>query len=104
MPITDSSNLTKYHRPLTFTHDGKAITVYLDCYDILALSKRRTDGTLRPARPSDDALAHAVKKLLFPGQRGSKGVVTDLVEAVAAIKRAIELEVGECEESASHPN
>ena len=62
------------------------------------------NGTLRTARPSDDALAHAIKKLLFPGQRGSKGVVTDLVEAVAAIKRAIELEVGECEESASHPN
>ena len=95
MSTTDSSHLTRYHRPLTFTHEGKAITVYLDVYDILALSKRRTDGTLRPARPSDDALAHAVKKLLFPGQRGSKGVVTDLVEAVAAIKRAIELEVGD---------
>ena len=95
MPTTDSSNLTKYHRPLTFTHDGKPVTVYLDVYDILALSKRRTDGTLRPARPSDDALAHAVKKLLFPGQRGSKGVVTDLVEARQALDRAIELEVGD---------
>ena len=40
MPTTDSSNLTKYHRPLTITHDGKAITVYLDCYDILALSTK----------------------------------------------------------------
>ena len=72
MPTTDSSNLTKYHRPLTITHEGKAITVYLDCYDILALYKRRTDGTLRPARHSDDALAHAVKKLLFPASNPSE--------------------------------
>lgn len=71
------------------------MTVWLDVYDILALSKRNADGTLRPARASDAALDHAIKKLLCPGQRGAKGVVQDLIEARQAIDRAIELELAE---------
>lgn len=38
------------------------------------------------------AVAHAVKKLLCAGQRGVKDRVKDLEEAVASVKRAIELE------------
>jgi len=38
------------------------------------------------------AVAHAVKKLLCAGQRGVKDRVRDLEEAVASVKRAIELE------------
>ena len=38
------------------------------------------------------ATQHAIKKLLMPGQRGSKSKLNDLEEAYAAIQRAIELE------------
>ena len=37
------------------------------------------------------ATAHAIKKLLAPGQRGTKSLVTDLEEAAASINRAIQL-------------
>jgi hypothetical protein len=40
------------------------------------------------------ATQHAIKKLLMPGQRGSKDALQDLKEAEQAIKRAIELEEG----------
>jgi len=40
------------------------------------------------------AIQHAIKKLLMPGQRGSKDKLQDLKEAEQAIKRAIELEEG----------
>ena len=39
------------------------------------------------------ATAHAIKKLLMPGQRGHKSKANDLEEAHKAIQRAIELEV-----------
>jgi len=38
------------------------------------------------------ARAHAVKKLLLPGQRGTKTVLDDLREARQSVDRAIELE------------
>jgi len=38
------------------------------------------------------AIAHAIKKLLMPGKRGDKDIKTDLLEAIASIERAIELE------------
>ena len=38
------------------------------------------------------AVQHAIKKLLQPGARGHKDVITDLQEAHASIARAIELE------------
>lgn len=38
------------------------------------------------------ATQHAIKKLLMPGQRGTKGVVKDLQEASESIKRAIEMQ------------
>lgn len=38
------------------------------------------------------AVQHAVKKLLMPGQRGTKDRVTDLREAAHSVGRAIQLE------------
>lgn len=53
----------------------------IDIYDILELYKVYNPAT-----------AHAIKKLLMPGQRGNKGVIQDLEEAKQSITRAIELE------------
>lgn len=52
-----------------------------DVYDVI-----KAFGVTNPAT------AHAVKKLLCAGQRGVKGSVQDLQEAITAIERAIELE------------
>lgn len=53
---------------------------YIDVYCILALFK-----------VSSHAIGHAIKKLLVPGQRGSKGYRQDLIEAIASIQREVEL-------------
>lgn len=37
-------------------------------------------------------VGHAIKKLLCAGQRGAKGREKDLLEAIACVKRALELE------------
>jgi hypothetical protein len=42
-------------------------------------------GVTCPAR------AHAIKKLLLPGQRGAKSEVQDLKEALASVSRAIDM-------------
>jgi hypothetical protein len=52
----------------------------IDVYDVLDLW-----GVTCPA------IQHAIKKLLMPGQRGSKDEITDLEEAALAIERAIEM-------------
>jgi len=57
--------------------------VTIDVYDVLNAWKVGCPAT-----------QHAIKKLLMPGQRGSKDVLQDLKEAVEAIQRAIELEEG----------
>lgn len=57
--------------------------VNLDVYDLL--------DAWRVGCP---ATQHAIKKLLMPGQRGSKDKLQDLKEAAEAIQRAIELEEG----------
>jgi len=54
--------------------------VWVDVYDVLM--------AFNVANP---ATAHAVKKLLCPGQRGHKSAAQDLTEARMAIDRAIEL-------------
>lgn len=54
--------------------------VIVDVYDVL-----KAFGVTCPAR------AHAIKKLLAPGQRGAKDTVTDLKESIQSIERAIEL-------------
>lgn len=38
------------------------------------------------------ALAHGVKKMLAPGQRGVKSSIQDKQEAIAALQRSIEIE------------
>lgn len=39
------------------------------------------------------AAQHAIKKMMMPGQRGGKGVITDLEEARQAVVRSIQLQV-----------
>jgi len=89
--LPDRSHLNKYHRPLSLMHEGQRITVWLDAYDLLALAKMRPDGTFQEALPHTAPIDHALKKLLYAGQRGHKGLVQDLREAVQAIERAIEM-------------
>jgi pyruvate/2-oxoacid:ferredoxin oxidoreductase alpha subunit len=54
-----------------------------DVYDILVAY-----GVTNPAD------AHAIKKMLCPGQRGVKGGIQDRQEAIVSLQRAIELEQG----------
>jgi len=65
--------LSKYHVLI----NGKLT----DVYDILVAY-----GVTNPAD------AHAIKKMLCPGQRGVKGGIQDRREAIASLERAIELE------------
>lgn len=53
----------------------------IDVYDVLTAFDVR-----------NPAVQHAVKKLLAPGQRGAKDVLTDLREAMQSIERAIQIE------------
>jgi len=62
--------------------------VTLDVYDVL-----HAFGVTNPAD------AHAIKKMLMPGQRGAKDANQDRREAVQAIERAIALESPEAEPS-----
>ena len=55
-----------------------------DVYDILV--------AYRITNPADQ---HALKKMLKPGQRGSKDGIQDRREAIVSLQRAIELECGE---------
>ena len=56
---------------------------WVDVYDILA--------AYNVTNPAD---AHAIKKMLCPGQRGVKGGIQDRREAIVSLQRAIELEQG----------
>ncbi|MFA5040057.1 MAG: hypothetical protein WC464_00285 [Bdellovibrionales bacterium] len=57
--------------------------VYIDVYDVLCCFN-----------VTNPAIAHAVKKLLMPGNRGYKDMEQDLHEAIQAIYRGIEIEEG----------
>jgi predicted nucleic acid-binding Zn-ribbon protein len=57
------------------------IVLSIDVYDVLLAFN-----------VTNPATAHAIKKLLMPGNRGYKSTVQDLQEAIVSIKRAIELE------------
>ena len=46
---------------------------------------------LRAFRVTCPAVQHAVKKLLMPGQRGAKGELQDLDEALVSVSRAIDM-------------
>ena len=56
--------------------------INIDVYDVLV-----------SFNVSNPAIAHAVKKLLAGGQRGYKNKEQDYEEAIASIKRGIELEL-----------
>ena len=56
---------------------------WVDVYDILT--------AYSVTNPAD---AHAIKKMLCPGQRGAKDGIQDRREAIASLQRAIELEGG----------
>jgi hypothetical protein len=64
---------TKYKKTVQSTE--------IDVYDVLVAY----DVT-------NPAIQHAIKKLLMPGLRGHKNVLSDLREAQNSIKRAIEIE------------
>lgn len=55
----------------------------VDVYDIL-----NAYGVCNPAAQ------HAIKKLLMPGQRGGKGQIQDLHEALLSVERAMQLAAG----------
>lgn len=63
--------------------NGKA-SVIIDIYDVLTAYE-----------VTNPATAHAIKKLLMPGQRGAKSKIQDIDEAIASLFRAIELERAE---------
>ncbi len=65
---------SKYHREIK---PG----VWIDVYSVLVAF-----GVTNPAD------AHAIKKLLMPGQRGAKSAIQDREEAIMSIYRAIEIE------------
>ena len=82
---------TKYHRLIWGRNaDGEAVQTWVDVYDALAAFRHDANGYPLIHQPGDDALAHAVKKLLCPGQRGGKGRLQDLTEALIAVQRAID--------------
>ena len=56
---------------------------WIDVYDILT--------AYNVTNPAD---AHAIKKMLCPGQRGAKDGIQDRQEAIVSLQRAIELEQG----------
>ena len=56
---------------------------WVDVYDVLT--------AYSVTNPAD---AHAIKKMLCPGQRGAKDGIKDRQEAIASLERAIELEQG----------
>lgn len=47
---------------------------------------------------TNPATQHAIKKLLQPGNRGHKDTLTDLREALASIRRAIQIEGQSCQQ------
>ncbi len=55
--------------------------VWVDVYDVL-----------QAFNVTCPAMAHGIKKCLAPGQRGVKDSVQDKNEAIASIKRSIEME------------
>jgi hypothetical protein len=63
-------------------YQKKIKNTYIDVYDILCAY-----GVSNPA------VAHAIKKLLMPGQRGHKNATTDIKEAISALNRALELQL-----------
>tara|TARA_R110002126_G_scaffold63960_5_gene163995 strand:+ start:442 stop:705 length:264 start_codon:yes stop_codon:yes gene_type:complete len=68
--------MNKYNRTVPSTE--------IDVYDVLVAFN-----------VTNPATAHAIKKLLAPGQRGSKDKLMDLIEAGQSIERAVQIEKNE---------
>ena len=93
MPTTNPNDRNQYgyDRPLTVPlPSGETMTVWIDVYDVLDTFKQDGDGNYRQCLPGDDAVAHAVKKLLCAGERGNKGRLQDLTEAMVTLQKAID--------------
>jgi hypothetical protein len=76
--MSDSSG-NKYVREIHDKNERRSI--FADVYEIFE-AWNVTSGPIQ----------HAIKKLLMPGQRGDKGKIQDLEEAIVAIRRAIQIE------------
>jgi hypothetical protein len=70
----------KYARQIrqTLPGEGQGKTLTVDLYDVFR------------SFPTTDALKHAVKKLLMPGERGHKTREKDLREAIHSIERELQ--------------
>lgn len=73
-PPENSREFSHYFKKTPFLH--------VDVYRVLELFNVR-----------DAAIAHAVKKLLAPGNRGAKSVETDVREAMQTLQRWLEMRV-----------
>ena len=69
--------MSKYQKEF-ISMDGRVF--FADVYSVL-----QAFGVTCPARQ------HAIKKLLMPGQRGSKGEIQDLDEAMVSVSRAVDM-------------
>ena len=69
------------------TLDGRVVPV-----DVYCVSEAFSLGSCLRSGGALDAVSHARKKLLAPGQRGQKTAIQDIKEAHASLARAIALE------------
>jgi hypothetical protein len=80
--LVEYGNNNRYRRKIkTILVDSVDHVIYVDAYDVLAAFN-----------VTNPAMAHAIKKMLAPGQRGAKDTIQDMNEAMQSIKRAIKLE------------
>lgn len=76
-----SKYLKRIHSPVETDENGRPAVIHVDVYAVLV------------AFDVDcPAIAHCLKKLLMPGQRGKGDIQADLKGAMAALNRAIELQ------------
>lgn len=80
--VIQHDNNNKYSRKIkTIVVGGIDHDVFVDVYDVLEAFS-----------VNNSAMAHAVKKMLAGGQRGHKGIIQDMDEAIQSIERAKQLE------------
>lgn len=77
--------MSKYTKPIT----GKIVAV--DTNTGIATVNVDVYAVLDAFEQTDQALGHAIKKLLMPGKRGHKDRKADLIEAIQSIDRAIDM-------------
>lgn len=75
---------SKYHRRIfgLSQYHPNSESVVVDVYSVMSAY----EGEI----PFHSGIHHAIKKLLCSGIRGHKGYLTDLEEAIASIRRAID--------------